>query len=322
MSLVIDAFAHIMPMPFAKKISERYPTPQLKQLLDYPYFGDMENRVRVLDKHKIDKQVLTLARPDIWIGMPKDMLAEMVIYSNDTVAEAAAKYPDRFIPTCTLPMPTEEFLPEFDRCMNELGMAGIHTFSNIDGKYLDSPEFRPFLEKANATKTPIWIHPHLRPEWSQDYILHKILGWPYDTAVAMCRLVFSGIMEQLPDLKIVTHHMGGGMIPFFSERIKGFYDAGTMYPDSALVKLSKDPLEYFKRFYCDTVLNGAVHSAEAGYKFFGAEQIVFATDYPFGPGDGETWMGAIVKQMDEVGIPAAENELIFSKNILKLLDRS
>jgi len=149
----------------------------------------MENRVRVLDKFRIDKQVLTIARPDIWMNMSKDLLFEMTRYANDTVAEAASKYPDRFIPVGTLPVPTEEFLPEFDRCMNELGMAGIQVFSNVDGKYLDAPEFRAVFEKANATKTPIWLHPQLREEWSNDFILNKILGWPFDTSMAMCRLV-------------------------------------------------------------------------------------------------------------------------------------
>jgi len=321
MSFAIDGFAHVMPMSFAKKISELHPTPQLKQLLEYAYFGDMENRVRVLDKYKIDKQVLTIARPDIWMNMSKDLLFEMTRYANDTVAEAASKYPDRFIPVGTLPVPTEEFLPEFDRCMNELGMAGIQVFSNVDGKYLDAPEFRAFFEKANATKTPVWLHPQLREEWSKEFILHKIIGWPYDTTMAMCRLVLSGLMEQLPDLKIITHHLGG-MVPYFSDRIKGFYDASTMYPDSDVVKLSRDPLEYFKCFYNDTVLNGAVHACECGYEFFGAEHIIFASDYPFGPGDGETWMAAILKQMEQTDIPSAAKELIYSKNIEKLLDRS
>lgn len=320
MTLVIDAFAHVMPVPFAHKISERHPTRQLKELVAFSYFGDMENRVRVLDKYKIDKQVLTLARPDIWMNMPENLLVEMTRYANDTVAEAAAQYPDRFIPVGTLPNPTEEFLPEMDRCMNELGMAGIQVFSNVDGKYLDAPEFRAFFEKANATKTPIWLHPQLREEWSNDFILNKILGWPFDTSMAMCRLVFSGLMEQLPDLRIITHHMGG-MVPHFSERIKGFWEAQHLFPSSNWVKLPKSPLEYLKRFYNDTVLNGAVHSCECGYKFFGAEHAIFATDYPFGPGDGETWVDEILKQMEQLEIPAEEKELIYSKNILNLLER-
>lgn len=321
MRLIVDGFAHVLPMSFAEKIIERYPSPQLQQLVQYPYFGDMENRIRILDKHKIDKQVLTLARPDIWINMPKDILIELTRYANDTVAQVAAKHPDRFLPVGTLPNPGEEFLPEFDRCMNELGMVGIQVFSNVDGKYLDAPEFRAFFDKANATKTPVWIHPQLREEWSNEFILNKILGWPYDTTMVMCRLVFAGVMEQFPDLKIITHHMGG-MVPHFSDRIKGFYDASTMYPVSNVVKLAQEPLEYFKRFYNDTVLNGAVHACECGYKFFGAEHVIFATDYPFGPGEGETWMAGILRQMEQLEIPAAEKELIYSKNILKLLERS
>jgi aminocarboxymuconate-semialdehyde decarboxylase len=200
-------------------------------------------------------------------------------------------------------------------------MAGIQVFSNIGGKYLEAPEFRSFLEKANATKTPIWIHPQLREEWSHEFILDKILGWPYDTTVAMCRLVFSGAMEELPDLKIITHHMGG-MVPFYSERIEGFYEARSMYPKAGVKQLSENPLNYFKRFFNDTVLNGALHSFECGYKFFGAAQTVFATDYPFGPGSGETWMAGALDQMCKIEIAAKEKEMIYSGNLLNLIKRS
>ena len=92
-------------------------------------------------------------------------------------------------------------------------------------------------------------------------------------------------MHDYPDLRIITHHMGG-MLPHFSERIKGFYDARSMFPRSNFKFTPDDPLVYFRRFYGDMVLNGSLHALECGYKFFGPKQIVFATDYPFGPRQG------------------------------------
>jgi len=318
--MLIDAFAHVMPVPFAKKISASYPTKQLEELLAFPYFGDMENRVRVLDKYHIDKQIINIARPDIWKHLPDELLPEMVRSANDTVAEAAAKYPDRFYAVGTLPVPTEEFLPEFDRCINELGMVGIQVFSNVNGRYLDEDDFRPFFEYANKTKTPIWLHPQLRDEWSTDYVLNKSLGWPYDTSVAMCRLAFSGMMEELPDLTIITHHMGG-VVPYYEARIEGFWKARNLFPSYKWVEMKRNPLEYLKRFYADTVLNGGLSANECGLKFFDLSHVVFATDYPFGPGQGETWIDVIEKQVDALELSAEEKEAICSKNILRIIER-
>jgi len=320
MTMIIDGFGHVFPKRFLEVLMKAHSTVELKELSVLTYFGDMKNRVRVLDEHKIDKQVLTLARPSVWMNMPKDELVRLTPIANDTIAEAAAEYPDRFIPVAHLAVPTEEFLPEFDRCIGKLGMAGVHIVSNIEGKPLDAPEFRPFWAKANATKTPIWVHPQLQGGWSQEYVLDKIFGWLFETSLALARLVFSGVMEENPDLRIITHHMGA-MVPHFSERIKGFYDARSMFPRSNFIFTPKDPLIYFKRFYGDTVLNGAIHAMECGYKFFGPEHIIFATDYAFGPKEGVEWMEGALRQLEQVDLPKAEKELIASGNLLRLIAR-
>ena len=317
MALVIDGFGHVMPKSFCDTLLKAYPTVELKELSGLTYFGDMENRVKVLDKHKIDKQVLTLARPTIWMGMSAEVALKMTRLANDAVAEVAKKYPDRFIPTGTLPVPSEEYLPEFDRCMNELGMAGIQIVSNINGKPLDDPAFRPFFAKANATKTPIWIHPQLQAGWSQQWVLDKIFGWPFDTTIAMARLVFSGMMEEFPNLNIVVHHMGA-MVPHFSETIKGFYNSD-YFPRANFIPRKKGPLDYFRRFYGDSVLNGSVHAFECGYKFFGPKHIVFATDYPFGPKQGKEWMAAALRQVQAIDLPQKEKDLILSGNLLRII---
>ena len=320
MGLIIDGFSHFMPKSFAEELYKAHPTDELRELASFEYFGHVEERVRVLDKHKIDKQVLTLARPSIWLDLPAEIVPEMTRLANDTVAESARQFPDRFIPVGSLPVPDEKSMPEFDRCLDELGMAGIQIFANVDGKNLDEPEFRAFFEKANQTKAPVWIHPQLWKEWSTEFVLDKIFGWIFDTSLAMSRLVFSGIMQAYPDLRLITHHMGA-MVPHFSERIKGFYGAG-IFPRVRFAPLSQDPLVYFKRFYADTVLNGSVHAFECGYKFFGPEQIIFATDYPFGPEKGETWIKDTLRQVESTDLPLAEKEQIFGGNLMRLIDRA
>ena len=319
MGLIIDGFSHMMPNSFAEQLYKAHPTDELRELASFEYFGHVEERVKILDKYKIDKQVLTIARPSIWLSLPKEIVPDMTRAANDAIAEAAGRFPDRFIPIGSLPVPSEEFLPEFDRCMDDLGMAGMQIFANVDGKNIDEPEFRAFFKKANDSNTPVWIHPQLWKEWSTEYVLDKIFGWIFDTSLAMSRLVFSGIMEECPNLKIITHHMGA-MIPHFSERIKGFHNAG-IFPRAGFAPLSKDPLEYFKRFYADTVLNGSVHAFECGYKFFGPDQIIFATDYPFGPEKGEAWIEATLRQVKEASLPQAEKDQIYGENLMRLIER-
>ncbi len=320
MGMVIDGFAHVMPKRLLDAMMRVHPTDELKELAPLTYFSDMENRVRVLDRHQVDKQILTIARPTVWLGMPKHVVAQLTPLANDAIAEAASQFPDRFIPVGHLAVPTEEYLPEFERCINKLGMVGFHIVSNIDGKPLDGPEFRPFWAMANATKTPIWLHPQLQQEWSQQFILDKIFGWVYETSIALARLVFSGIMEEYPDLRVIPHHMGA-MVPHFSERIKGFYDARAIFPRSMFTPLPRDPLDYFRRFYGDTVLNGAVHAFKCGYEFFGPEHIIFGTDYPFGPKQGEEWLAGALHQIKMVDLPQAEKDLILSGNLTRLIER-
>lgn len=320
MELIIDGFSHFLPKSFAEELGQAYPTDELRELAALKHFGEIGNRLRVLDKYKIEKQVLTLARPSIWINMPKDIVLKMTRSANDAITEAANQHPDRFIPVGTLPIPSEEFIPEFERCIEDRAMAGIQIFSNVGGKPLDDPEFRPFFEKANSTRMPVWIHPQLLYEWSPEFVLDKIFGWLFETSLALSRLVFSGIMEAYPDLKIITHHMGA-MIPHFSERIRGFYEAREMFPRAKFISLPKDPLEYFKRFYGDSVLNGAVHAFECGYKFFGPGHILFATDYPFGPGKGEPWIEGALDQIGATDLPQAEKDQILGGNLQKLIER-
>lgn len=319
MGLVIDGFSHILPKSFIRELSLFHPTDELRASGSLTHLSEIENRIRVLDKYRIDKQILTLARPSLWTHMAKDIALKMTRVANETLCEITQKYSDRFIPVGTLPIPSEEFMSEFDRCMEDLHMAGIQIFSNVGGRPLDDMEFRSFFAKAHRTRTPIWIHPHLRSEWSPEFVLDRIFGWLFDTSLALSRLVFSGMMEEYPDLTIISHHMGG-MIPYFSERIRSFYEARDMFPQAKFCRLSKDPLEYFKRFYADSILNGSVSAFECGYRFFGPGRIIFATDYPFGPGQGEPWVEEAIHQIRISDLPQVEKDQILGGTLQGILE--
>ena len=158
-------------------------------------------------------------------------------------------------------------IAEADRAI-KMGARGVQIFTNIAGHPLDEPRFRPFFAAMAAHDLPIWLHP-ARTSSMPDYAAEQksrfemwwCFGWPYETTIAMCRLVFDGLFDRHPKLKIITHHLGGGMIPFFDGRIgPGMEVLGSRTIDEdyskVLSSLKRPHLDYFKEFYADTAMFG------------------------------------------------------------------
>jgi predicted TIM-barrel fold metal-dependent hydrolase len=148
-------------------------------------------------------------------------------------------------------------------------------------------------------------------------------GWPYETSVAMGRLVFSGLFDRHPDIRIITHHMGA-MVPFCAGRVGGGLDQlGTRSDDpddvAALGRLRKRPIEYFKMFYGDTALFGAWHAMESGLAFFGADRILFGTDMPFDPEKGPGFIRDTIAAMEKMRATDEERQKIYEGNARRLL---
>ncbi|MHB8566354.1 MAG: amidohydrolase family protein [Nitrososphaerales archaeon] len=330
--MVIDIFSHIYPRAFYKEyVKSQLPfTP----FVDANYgpegerFIDLDYRIRVLKKFGIDMAVVTLAQPSIWSHIPERDMLRLIRLGNDGMADIAQKHKENLVSVATIPLLNGEGLDELDRSIRDLGLKGLEIFSNYAGKPIDMPEMLPFYEKMAKYDLPIWIHPVSYPhyDWAFDYDLLKIFGWPYDTTLAVSRLVFSGVLERLPNLKLIIHHLGG-MIPYFAERMRGFVDdpiktkpPGVVRKDSSQGEgLKTHPLEYFKKMYGDTVANGSVGALECAYRFYGPEHIVFATDYPFGPEKGERWVDETLKTVRNFDIPSEEREMILDGNARKLL---
>ena len=165
-------------------------------------------------------------------------------------------------------------LTEARRAVDELGACGVQIFSNVNGKPLDAPEVLPLFDVMAELDLPIWIHP-ARPASHADYPTEEkskyeiwwTFGWPYETSAAMARIVFAGLFDKHPNLKIVTHHMGG-MIPYFEGRVgPGWDQLGSRTSDEDLTvvleRLKKRPYDYFKMFYADTAVFGARAATES-----------------------------------------------------------
>ena len=327
----IDAYCHIIPRTFLRS----YVKTQIPQLLRFAeaevgtedaYFVDDDLRVKHMDKFGIDKQVISF-NPPIWETIPESDLLRVTRLTNDAFAEIVKKHPDRFVGIASIPIPEGEQLDEVDRCINDLGLKGCIIFSNIRGRPLDSPEFMPFYEKMAKYDLPIFIHPTTWKyyDWIYDYRMIQIFGWPFDTSLAVGRLVFGGVLDRLPNLKFVVHHMGA-MVSFFSERIKGFYDEAIMhshvygshyFPHAKTMK--KHPIEYFKSLYADTVALGSVPALKCGLDFFGIDHMLYGTDYPFGPEKGQRWTKDITRSVDELGLSEVDTRKIYYENAKRIL---
>ena len=325
----IDSYAHILPVKFKEAL---YKSPHVKtwvkkQLDANPGTFDYDVRFRMLDKFDC-MQVLTLVTPPIEdVAGPEDAV-DLARRANDEMAELVSTYPDRFVAAvASLPLnDMESALAEVDRAITQLKFRGVQIFSSIMGKPLDSPEFLPLFKKMVDYDLPLWIHPvrgstkaDYEGETDSKYGIWSIYGWPYDTTAAMTRLVFSGILEKLPTLKLVTHHCGG-MVPYFEARVNDAYDMLEMrYPGNIKKGLKKRPLDYFRKFYADTAINGSVAALMCGYAFFGPEHIVFGTDTPFDSQLGFRLVREGIEGMKSMEIPAVHKKMIFEDNARNLM---
>ncbi|MGH7062967.1 MAG: amidohydrolase family protein, partial [Stellaceae bacterium] len=165
-------------------------------------------------------------------------------------------------------------------------------------------------------------------ETNSKYEIWQVLGWPYETSVAMARLVFSGIFDRLPELRIITHHLGA-MIPYFEGRVGPLWDQlGSRTSDedyspilAAMREKGRRPIDYFRFFYNDTAVGGSASAIRCGLDFFGADHVLFATDCPFDPEGGPMFIRDTIAALDRLALPDDEREMIYFRNALRMLQR-
>jgi predicted TIM-barrel fold metal-dependent hydrolase len=330
----IDIFPHIYPRAFYDRmmaISDRAANMQ-KRVREIPVIVDLDLRFRFMDQFPDYVQVLTLASPPLEAYADAKTSPELARIANDGMCELVQKYPDRFPAfIATLPMNNvSACMEEIDRAISKLGARGVQIFTNVDGRPLDEPEFQPIFDRMAALDFPIWLHPARQSNFP-DYLAEKksryemwwVFGWPYETSVAMGRLIFSGLFDRHPNIKIIAHHTGA-MVPYFEGRVgPGLDQLGARTPASEgeLVKhtLKKRPMDYFRMFYGDTALFGAVSPLECGLKFYGEDQILFGTDMPFDPEKGLGFIRDTIKAVDALNITPAVRGKIYEGNARRLL---
>jgi uncharacterized protein len=284
-----------------------------------PQNANPEARLALMEKYGVDMQAVTQTAP-VLVGLNPEEAAEVCRMSNDDNYTLCKAYPNKFVNICffsLLDMP--KALDELERSVRDLDCRAVTLGSNQNGKGLDFEEFYPFYEKLVEYDLPIFIHP---VQWESYPLVDAytgwknmlVLGWPFDTTQAAWRLVLSGTLDRFPSLKVVLHHYGA-MLPFFSRRIEQNIRMSLKHR----LKEGKDITEYWKNFYGDTALDGAVASYPVGYAFFGSDRTVFGTDYPFGAEGGEDFYRENLKGVRAMNLPAVEMDKIMGGNAMRLL---
>lgn len=323
--MVVDVFCHYIARSVGERIGqirclpeERAIPAKWEERFRYPKNSeDPEVRLALMDKYGIDVQALTLTAETLRGFSPQEAAEVCRQANNDNYAVCKA-YPKRFVNICVVSLlDVKAALTEIDRAVNELDCRAITVASNQEGKALDSTDNFPFYEKLAKHDLPLFIHP---AHWGSYPLaddkdgmdIMGLFGWPFDSTLAVWRLIFRGIFDRFPSLKVVMHHMGA-MFPFFIGRVE-------LGMGRVKNSLKKDVSEYWNNIYADTAISGGYSAAySCGYAFFGPDRLMYGTDYPFGPESGEKFVRTILAGTRSINAPADHLAKIMGGNAKRLL---
>jgi predicted TIM-barrel fold metal-dependent hydrolase len=328
----IDAYTHFFPAKyFANLLDSKVPDIG-KRVREVPAIHDLDTRRKVVDSFPDYRQIICVALPPISSYTGPDKAEDVARMANDGLKELCDKYPDQFAGfVAEVPLTAPDAgAREAERAIKELGACGVQIVTNVNGKPLDLPEFEPFFAKMNQLKMPVWVHP-TRTAKTPDYDTEKkslyeiwwTLGWSYETAAFMSRMVFSKTLDKYPDLKIIVHHFGG-IVPMLEGRIgPGWDQLGARTSDEDYVSLRKSlkkrPLDYFKQdFFADTAVFGGEGATSAGKMFYPLEKIVFASDCPFDPEKGPMYIRETLKLIEKMEWTKEQRDQVYYKNLERI----
>lgn len=292
------------------RFNDRFTSGPLREFL-----GDMPTRIAKMDRMGVDVQLLAgwidLTGYDLEVAAGRSYARA----HNDTLAEHAAQHPDRLLPLATLPLqdPAGAVL-ELERAMDELGMVGAQIATTVGADWLDQASLDPLWEAAQHLGAFIVMHPMapLSGVSLDRYFMSNMVGRPAETTIALAGLIFSGVFDRHPDLRLCAVH-GGGFTPFQIGRLDRGHQAK---PEVAARDAGKLPSEYLARLYVDTVIHDP-RALRYLIDVMGADHVLIGTDYPFEMGDEDP-----VGLVDAVpGLQPEEREAILTGNVSRLLGR-
>jgi aminocarboxymuconate-semialdehyde decarboxylase len=273
---------------------------------------DVSRRLEDMDRVGIDTEVLSLSTPNVYFveGAAQTEVARMV---NDAYADLVAKHPGRFLAFASIPMDDPDAaLRELERALDELRMQGVVLLSNIRGRALADPVYRPFFAEADRRRACVFVHPMIpvASEPFTEYVLGPIVGFPFDTTLAIARLCYAGVFKELPSIRWIVAHAGGA-IPYLMERM----DSGWRDFAESRANIDEPPSSYLKRLYYDTV-TFSQHNLRLLRDLVGADHMVMGSDYPHLLGS----IDKAVSSIDAMDAAADEKERINSGTALSILN--
>lgn len=318
----IDCQSHLFSEEFLTLLEKRKQSPYVVREGRDRYVIVNQWRRRILPKHTdlaaklADMDAAGIAMAALSINDPGPELfgkdsAAMAVLLNDFIADVVARHPRRFFGLATLPFDTPDaMLKEFDRALGKPGMKGLLLYSNLDGRFADEEPYRPLFAEAERRGIPLLLHPACPVTYqaTQAYEMAAMLGLMFDTTIALCRLILSGLFERHPNLKIVCPHVGGAL-PYLIGRV----DHQTMVLKRGAEHIRRAPSEYLKRVWLDTVTPIGLGIRYA-WKFAGAEKLLYASDHP--------WVDPqlIAAQVDGQNFSAADRAKIYGQNARALFN--
>src|SRR5438128_2945637 len=277
-----------------------------------PPMTDPARRLEDMDRVGIDVEVLSLSTPNVYFAPPQRQ-AEVARLANDAYAELIAKHPTRFKGFASIPMDDPDAaLRELDRALAELRMNGVIVLSNINGRPLTDARYRPFLEECDRRSVCVFIHPMIpaSAEPFGEYVLGPIIGFPFDTTLAVARLCYAGVLRELPRIRWILGHLGGAM-PYLMERM----DNGWRDFAECRANIDELPSVYLKRLYYDTV-SFSPASLRLTRELVGADHMVMGSDYPHLLGS----IDRAVSSIESLNIDQDEKRKIFERTALSILN--
>ena len=277
-----------------------------------PPMTDVSKRLEDMDRVGVDVEVVSLSTPNLFFAdaLQQPIVARMV---NDAYAEIVAQHPTRFKAFASIPMDSpDEALKELHRAIHELKMNGVILLSNIRGNALTAPQYREFFAEANRMKLCILLHPMLPTHTDpfREYVLGPIVGFMFDTTLAVARMCFDGMFREFPDIRWIVGHLGAA-VPYLMERMdNGWRD----FPECR-TKIDELPSTYLKRLYYDTV-NFNPHMLMMVRNMAGADHMVLGSDYPHLLGS----IDRAVSSIRDLDVSETERAQIFSGNALSILN--
>lgn len=282
----------------------------------YPLFEEFVDpavKLQVMDRKGLDLSVLSPPPPLFYYWADARTGADIARLVNDGIAELVSANPDRFRGMATVPMQdAEAAIAELERMVSTYGIRAVEIGTSIEGTQLSDETFRPFLERAIELGVLILAHPYYvgAKQGLEDYYLTNLLGNPYDSTVMIANLMFSGLLDELPSLKVCVVH-GGGFAPYQIGRL----EHGHRVRSETRANTQTAPLELLRGLFFDTITFNP-RALRYLIDLVGADQIALGTDAPFDMGDEDPL--ATIEAIPN--LTGQERDAILSGTALKLLE--